>query len=186
MGRREQRERERKRAATSCKSIEHFFACSEAELQRSRSAQSHTSTTTSVHDSVQSSLAQNSTACCTTSDTPASPTPSPVSSVSLTKCFISTGSQIHSSTEPCLSSSVHSTTFEPQVHQPPIFSQSGDSVHPDIGIIYVDCKQNSRNFCTSIQCLSAAEKYALFKKHNKPSEDHAFPYTLFGKYNRRF
>ena len=128
---------------------------------------------------------QNSTACCTISNIQASPTPSPVSSVSLTKRLISTsGSQIHSSTEPCLSSSVHSTTFEPQVHQPPIFSQFGDNFHPDIGIIYVDCMQNS---CTSIQSLSAAEKYALLcKKHNKPSEDHAFPCTLFGKYNTQF
>ena len=81
----------------------------------------------------------HNTTCCTTSNIQASPTPSPVSSVSLTKRFISTsGSQIHSSTEPCLSSSVRSTTFEPQVHQPPIFSQFGDSFHPDIGIIYVD------------------------------------------------
>ena len=138
----------------SCKSIEHFLPV----VKKSCSAQGHdqpsysdTSSIIFVHDSVQSSLAQNSTTCCTTSDIPASPTPSPVSSVSLTKRFISTsGSQIHSSTEPCLSSSVRSTTFEPQVHQPSIVSQPGDSFHPDIGIIYVDCKLKSRNFCTSI------------------------------------
>ena len=137
-------------------------------------------------NSVQSSLVQTSTTGCATSDIQASPTRSPVSSVSLTEIFISTGSQIHSSTEPCSSSSVHSAMIQSQVHQPPIFCKSEDSFHPDIGNIYVDCKQNSRNFCTSIQSLSAAEKYALFKKHNKPPEDHAFPCTLFGKYNRRF
>ena len=79
MGRREQREWERKRGATSCKSIEHFLPV----VKKSCSAQgqpSHSdpSSATSVHDSVQSSLAQNSTTCCTTSDIQASPTPSPV------------------------------------------------------------------------------------------------------------
>ena len=121
----------------SCKSIEHFLPVVKKSCSaQGQSSPSDTSSTIFVHDSVQSSLAQNSTTWCTTSDIPASPTPSPVS---LTKRFISTsGSQIHSSTEPCLSSSVRSTTFEPQVHQPPIFSQPGDSFHPDIGIIYVD------------------------------------------------
>ena len=152
--RREQRGRERKRAAASCKYIEHFLP---DVVKKSCSAQgqpspSDTSSTTSVHDSVQSFLVQTSTTCCTTSDILASPTHSPVSSVSVTKHFISAGSQIHSSTEPCLSSSVRSTTFEPHVHQPPIFSQSGDNFHPDTGIIhvYVDCNRNSCNFCTSI------------------------------------
>ena len=110
MGRREQRERERKRAATSCKSIE-------SVVKKSCSAQgqpspSDTSSTTSVRDSVQSSLVQTSTTGCATSDIQASPTRSPVSSVSLTESFISTGSQIHSSTEPCSSSSVHSAMIQ--------------------------------------------------------------------------
>ena len=135
-GSRQQRERERKLAATSCKSIEHFLpVVKKSCCAQGQPSHSDTSCTTSVHVSVQSSsLVQNSTTRCTTSDIQASPTPSPVSSVSLNKSFISTGSQIHSSTEPCSSSSVRSgtcTTFEPQVHQPPIFSQSGDSFHPE-------------------------------------------------------
>ena len=82
MRRREQRERERKRAATSCKSIEPVVK--KSCCAQGQPSHSDTSSTTSVHDSVQSSLAQNSTTCCNTSDIQASPTRSPVSSVSLT------------------------------------------------------------------------------------------------------
>ena len=81
MGRREQRERERKRAATSCKSIEHFLPVAKKSCSaQGQPSPSDTSSTTSVRDSVQSSLAQTSITGCTTSDIQASPTRSPVSS----------------------------------------------------------------------------------------------------------
>ena len=78
-----------------------------------------------------------------------------------------------------------SILLDPQLHQPPIISQS-DSFHPDIGKIYADSKLSSLNFCSTIQSLSASEKYALLKKHDKPSEHYLFPCTMFGNYNRQF
>ena len=72
-----------------------------------------------------------------------------------------------------------SILLDPQLHQPPIISQS-DSFHPDIGKIYADSKLSSLNFCSTIQSLSASEKYALLKKHDKPSEHHLFPVLCLG------
>ena len=76
-----------------------FFACSEKKMQSSRSAYLYS--ITSVPFSVQSSLVQHSTTCCTPSDIQASPTcrcslVSSVINVCLTKSFITTWSQIHS------------------------------------------------------------------------------------------
>ena len=133
-----------------------------------------------VSDSVQPSLnlVQNSTTCCTTSDI--------VIQVSPTITPSGPESSVGLSTEPCSSSSVStSILLDPQLHQPPIISQS-DSFHPDIGKIYADSKLSSLNFCSTIQSLSASEKYALLKKHDKPSEHHLFPCTMFGNYNRQF
>ena len=186
MGRREQRERERKRAASSCKSIEHFLpivkkSCSsEGQPSTSPSDLSCSTSVNVVSDSVQPSLnlVQNSTTCCTTSDT--------VIQVSPTITPSGPESSVGLSTEPCSSSSVStSILLDPQLHQPPIISQS-DSFHPDIGKIYADSKLSSLNFCSTIQSLSASEKYALLKKHDKPSEHHLFPCTMFGNYNRQF
>ena len=133
-----------------------------------------------VSDSVQPSLnlVQNSTTCCTTSDI--------VIQVSPTITPSGPESSVGLSTEPCSSSSVStSILLDPQLHQPPIISQS-DSFHPDIGKIYADSKLSSLNFCSTIQSLSASEKYALLKKHDKPSEHHLVPCTMFGNYNRQF
>ena len=186
MGRREQRERERKRAASSCKSIEHFLpivkkSCSsEGQPSTSPSDLSCSTSVNVVSDSVQPSLnlVQNSTTCCTTSDI--------VIQVSPTITPSGPESSVGLSTEPCSSSSVStSILLDPQLHQPPIISQS-DSFHPDIGKIYADSKLSSLNFCSTIQSLSASEKYALLKKHDKPSEHHLFPCTMFGNYNRQF
>ena len=186
MGRREQRERERKRAASSCKSIEHFLpivkkSCSsEGQPSTSPSDLSCSTSVNVVSDSVQPSLnlVQNSTTCCTTSDI--------VIQVSPTIIPSGPESSVGLSTEPCSSSSVStSILLDPQLHQPPIISQS-DSFHPDIGKIYADSKLSSLNFCSTIQSLSASEKYALLKKHDKPSEHHLFPCTMFGNYNRQF
>ena len=186
MGRREQRERERKRAASSCKSIEHFLpivkkSCSsEGQPSTSPSDLSCSTSVNVVSDSVQPSLnlVQNSTTCCTTSDI--------VIQVSPTITPSGPESSVGLSTEPCSSSSVStSILLDPKLHQPPIISQS-DSFHPDIGKIYADSKLSSLNFCSTIQSLSASEKYALLKKHDKPSEHHLFPCTMFGNYNRQF
>ena len=141
MGRREQRERERKRAASSCKSIEHFLpivkkSCSsEGQPSTSPSDLSCSTSVNVVSDSVQPSLnlVQNSTTCCTTSDI--------VIQVSPTITPSGPESSVGLSTEPCSSSSVStSILLDPQLHQPPIISQS-DSFHPDIGKIYADSKQ---------------------------------------------
>ena len=45
---------------------------------------------------------------------------------------------------------------------------------------------SSLNFCSTIQSLQSSEKYALLKKHDKPSEYHLFPCTMFGNYKRQF
>ena len=186
MGRREQRERERKRAASSCKSIEHFLpivkkSCSsEGQPSTSPSDLSCSTSVNVVSDSVQPSLnlVQNSTTCCTTSDI--------VIQVSPTITPSGPESSVGLSTEPCSSSSVStSILLDPQLHQPPIISQS-DSSHPDIGKIYADSKLSSLNFCSTIRSLSASEMYTLLKKHDKPSEHHLFPCTMFGNYNRQF
>ena len=117
MGRREQRERERKRAASSCKSIEHFLpivkkSCSsEGQPSISPSDLSCSTSVNVVSDSVQPSLnlIQNSTTCCTTSDI--------VIQVSSTITPSGPESSAGLSTEPCSSSSVStSIMLDPQLH----------------------------------------------------------------------
>ena len=169
MGRRERRERERKRAAASCQSLDGFLAkkkkttnddgtsdCVEVPSSLSSTEQA------SVEHEVDTTLAASSEG--STADPEELPEESTVTT--------STATAVSSSDLPL-------------PRTPTLLRTDEEQTVTDIGELY-NASKSSSEFCGVVQGLTSAQKYCLLKNHKKPCQNHVFPKTYLGGCNRSF
>ena len=166
MGRRSQKECERKRAASTCQSIETFLPPKRKATTTSDSESGHSTVSVDPNQSVGTSTADNQT-----------------DLVQLLEPSCSAdaiGGEYR----------VTATTFqeaECSCHSVDSGSEpvSGAAAIHDIGDIFVQAKSPS-DFCRELQSLLPSQKYQFLKNPQVPHKDHVFPTQYLGGCNRSF
>ena len=165
MGRREQKERERKRAATMSQSLQKFLPPKKkAAVNTEGDAASESQTAAAVScDTLASHKSASSTA-----DLSPEVSSEPAAA------------QIPS----CSSAEVHS---EPPGNDRIVSQEPAQGSCPpaDIGDIFVRAK-SSADFCSTVHSLTITQKYKLLKNHRKPGSNHVFPTQYLGGCNHSF
>ena len=162
MGRREQRERERKRAASICQSLEKFLPKKKKASDSAVNDNEHYETDDSVY------VSGVTEAKCTDDDGDGDGSDNEVESIAYTRVDAAT------CVEGTVSSSEDAATEGTSCELP-----------VDIGEIYTRSKTASE-FSKAMHTLNSAQKYNLLKNHRKPRGDYVFPTTYLGGCNRSF
>ena len=153
MGRREQRERERKRAASICQSLEKFLPKKKKASDSAVNDNEHYETDDSVY------VSGVTEAKCTDDDGDGDGSDNEVESIAYTRVDAAT------CVEGTVSSSEDAATEGTSCELP-----------VDIGEIYTRSKTASE-FSKAMHTLNSAQKYNLLKNHRKPRGDYVFPTT---------
>ena len=197
MGRREQRERQRKRAASTCQSLEKFLprkkkesdSSTNSELsERQRcetvesvsSADGASSNASQPSDQFQSSSHESCSLVAvsepeTDSDDVSDNQVQPIATCSAaTTCTFVEGNGAGSSESAAAAAADDHDNDD-----------TGCELPIDIGEIYTKSETVSE-FCKAMHTLNSAQKYSLLTNHRKPRLDHVFPTTYLGGCNRSF
>lgn len=175
MGRPEQKEMEKKRAATGCYSLEHLLP----PKRRKHISDNSTTDRSGLTPSCQS----DHTTCSEST-------------------FISTTAVDHDQSQPMAAAAGssaqapvaaltdHDCGKDLNLQQPDNKTGGENStaqVSMDIGAIYSECKTpGSVEFCSALRTLPSGDKYTLLKHHKLPPAGHVFPTTFLGGCNCSF
>ena len=169
MGRREQRERDKRKAAAICCTIEKFLpakkSCTETSASTSQvCAEQESCSSTST------SLLQMATTL--DADQQSSSNTDLLCEVTSKEQMDDTELLINSDSEGQVRTDCNSLT-------------AIKNLPKDFGMIY-SCSKVPNDFIVAIQRLTSTERYSLLKHHEVPPCDHIFPVSSFGKSNRKF
>ena len=183
MGRRQQKERERKRAAAICQSLKQYLPPKKKTTEGNHDAAACSESVSGTSTSVISALTlpnvrSESNGTATVDSLPERP-----SSVSAAVALLPPRSESPCCT-PCSSREYRSGTDGEDLEN--CCLQTGQGCTPvDIGDIFLQAI-SSAEFCKALQTLTAAQKYNLLTNHKQPHKDHLFPTQYLGGCNRSF
>ena len=176
MGRREQREREKRKAAAICHTIEQFLpakkSCTEALTSQVIAAEQQPCSSTTIP------LAETATTLDAVQQTSFNP--------ALLHC--AGGNKEHIDVTDCNSIEVTESPVEAnpdRLVRSDCSSSKAIDLANDFGTIY-SCSKAPNDFIAAIQGLSSTERYSLLKCHVVPPNDYIFPLSSFGKSKRKF